>query len=69
MTTKEESFVYSTHQAMVDDLSIAGRKLSEVTEEIQSLYLSDQRPWIIGFSGGKDSTAILQLIWLRMAIR
>ena len=63
MTIKEETFVYSTHQAMVDDLSIAGRKLSEVTKEIQSLYLSDQRPWIIGFSGGKDSTTILSLIY------
>ncbi len=63
MTTNEESFVYSTHQAMVNDLSIAGRKLSEVTKEVQSLYLSDQRPWIIGFSGGKDSTAILSLIY------
>jgi hypothetical protein len=31
MTTKEETFVYSTHKVMVDDLSIAGRKLSEVT--------------------------------------
>jgi len=61
MTT--ESFIYSTHQSMVDDLSIAGRRLSEVTQEIQSLYLSDQRPWIIGFSGGKDSTTILSLIY------
>lgn len=58
-----ESFIYSTHQSMVDDLSIAGRRLTEVIKEIQSLYLSDQRPWIIGFSGGKDSTTILSLIY------
>lgn len=32
-------------------------------EEIQELYLADDVPWIIGYSGGKDSTAILQLIW------
>ena len=32
-------------------------------EEIRALYLSDDVPWIIGYSGGKDSTAILQLIW------
>jgi DNA sulfur modification protein DndC len=25
--------------------------------------LSDTRPWIIGYSGGKDSTAALQLVW------
>lgn len=32
-------------------------------EEIRELYLADQVPWIIGYSGGKDSTAVLQLIW------
>ena len=40
----EESFIYKNHQAMVDDLSIADRELSDVIEEIKSLYLSDQRP-------------------------
>lgn len=29
----------------------------------KQLYLSDEIPWVIGYSGGKDSTAILQLIW------
>lgn len=32
-------------------------------EEVRELYLSDKVPWIIGYSGGKDSTAVLQLIW------
>jgi len=32
-------------------------------EEIVSLYLEDNIPWVVGFSGGKDSTATLQLIW------
>ena len=36
-------------------------------EEIQSIYLSDSFPWIVGYSGGKDSTATLQLIWLAIA--
>jgi DNA sulfur modification protein DndC len=35
-------------------------------EEIRELYLEDQVPWIIGYSGGKDSTATLQLIWLAL---
>jgi len=26
-------------------------------------YLQDSRPWVVGFSGGKDSTATLQLVW------
>jgi DNA sulfur modification protein DndC len=32
-------------------------------EEVRELYLADDVPWIIGYSGGKDSTAVLQLIW------
>ena len=36
-------------------------------EEIKSLYLEDETPWIIGYSGGKDSTATLQLIWKAIA--
>lgn len=33
-------------------------------EEIRELYLWDQIPWVIGYSGGKDSTAVLELVWL-----
>jgi DNA sulfur modification protein DndC len=34
--------------------------------EIQDQYLNDDntRPWILGFSGGKDSTMLLQVVWL-----
>ena len=34
-----------------------------ILDEVQSIYLSDPMPWIVGYSGGKDSTACLQLIW------
>ncbi len=37
--------------------------LKDLTQEVQELYRQDEIPWIIGYSGGKDSTAILQLIW------
>ena len=37
--------------------------LKEIYEEICTVYLSDNRPWIIGFSGGKDSTCMTQLVW------
>ena len=36
-----EVFIYSTHQAMIEDLSIAGRNLTETIHEIQTLYLSE----------------------------
>lgn len=34
-----------------------------LTKEIQELYLSDYIPWVVGYSGGKDSSATLQLVW------
>ena len=37
--------------------------LKKIYEEIRTVYLSDNRPWIIGFSGGKDSTCMVQLVW------
>lgn len=37
--------------------------IQRLHEEIRDLYLSDDTPWILGYSGGKDSTATLQLIW------
>ena len=30
---------------------------------ITKLYLEDENPWIVGYSGGKDSSACLQLMW------
>lgn len=35
--------------------------------EIQDLYLENDHPWVVGYSGGKDSTAVLQLIWQALA--
>src|SRR5438046_2436278 len=35
-------------------------------EEVQTLYRADSLPWIVGYSGGKDSTAVLQLVWLAL---
>jgi len=39
------------------------RTITDIHEEIHKVYLSDNRPWIIGFSGGKDSTCLVQLVW------
>lgn len=40
--------------------------VNHLEEEIIDQYLYDEnttRPWIIGFSGGKDSTMLLQIVW------
>jgi DNA sulfur modification protein DndC len=36
-------------------------------EEVATLYAADDIPWVIGYSGGKDSTAVLQLVWLALS--
>ena len=40
--------------------------LDQLCDEIRELYLSDEVPWVIGYSGGKDSTAVLQLVWMAL---
>ena len=40
--------------------------IQNIVDEIIDQYLfadETKRPWIIGFSGGKDSTVMLQLVW------
>jgi DNA sulfur modification protein DndC len=34
-----------------------------IVEELRALYLADPRPWLVGFSGGKDSTLVGALVF------
>jgi DNA sulfur modification protein DndC len=43
------------------------RDLDDIHEEIRQTYLRDDRPWVIGYSGGKDSTTAVQLIWYALS--
>ena len=48
----------------IQHASILSRSfLSRLEEEIKEIYCGDDRPWVIGYSGGKDSTTALQLVW------
>ena len=44
--------------------TITKENVSGLMETVRNLYLADDIPWVIGYSGGKDSTASLQLVWL-----
>src|SRR4030042_6818106 len=35
----------------------------EIRDFLSQLYLEDDRPWLVGFSGGKDSTMLASLIF------
>lgn len=43
------------------------RSLNDIYDEIRSVYLEDDRPWVLGYSGGKDSTTALQMMWKALA--
>ncbi len=58
--------LYKTMDEMLTATSVAGRPLPDLIIEIQNLYLEDEKPWVIGFSGGKDSTTILSLIYVAL---
>ncbi len=39
------------------------KTIDQLVEQIAELYVKDDIPWIVGYSGGKDSSACLQLMW------
>lgn len=48
---------------------IKSKRVRTIIEELKDQYLeadANCRPWIIGFSGGKDSTVLLMLAWIAM---
>src|SRR5437660_11054312 len=42
-------------------------KIEQLTQEIRDTYLANDYPWVIGYSGGKDSTTVLQLVWYALS--
>lgn len=52
-----------TSNIKTDQTKRAGLDLVALQEHIRAVYAADDRPWVIGYSGGKDSTCALQLIW------
>ena len=48
-------------------VTITRDSVNGLMETVRNLYLADDIPWVIGYSGGKDSTATVQL--LRLALK
>ena len=42
---------------------MATGNITEIKDSLRELYLADSRPWLVGFSGGKDSTLVASLIF------
>lgn len=41
-------------------------KINLILDEMEMVYKNDARPWVIGYSGGKDSTAVVQLTFMML---
>lgn len=54
-----EKFVSSILESFDKDINT---KMSVAIKNIKDVYLSDNRPWIIGYSGGKDSSTVVHLV-------
>lgn len=54
-------------EANKQEVTITKEIIDGLMETVRNLYLCDDIPWVIGYSGGKDSTATLQLVWLALS--
>ncbi len=54
------------YQEFINSEDFANNKLSHYVADVQRVYCADNRPWVIGYSGGKDSSAIMSLIYLAL---
>ncbi|SFP89432.1 DNA sulfur modification protein DndC [Geodermatophilus dictyosporus] len=62
--TKPVAVGLTRRSAFVDGMRAA---VDALVDETARLYLEDDVPWVVGYSGGKDSTAVLQLVWLALS--
>ncbi|WP_028114352.1 DNA phosphorothioation system sulfurtransferase DndC [Ferrimonas kyonanensis] len=46
--------------------AVEGKPLRHFIDDVQAVYSADNRPWVIGYSGGKDSTAVVILVYLAL---
>lgn len=67
MTKLNKAFGLDEDQLeFIENEHFCGRPLSEFVAETQRVYLADTRPWVIGYSGGKDSSAVMVLVYFAL---
>ena len=49
--------IQETPQPLTPEVS----NFTAIRDRLRALYLGDPRPWLVGFSGGKDSTMLASL--------
>lgn len=48
------------------EVTVTRESIEGLIDTVQKLYLADEIPWVVGYSGGKDSTAAFQLVWIAL---
>ena len=56
---EEKKVAFMGYQKSAFDGDGIDNEIDSIKADIKRLYLSDTLPWVIGYSGGKDSTACL----------
>lgn len=54
------------YQDFINLEDFANHKLSHFIADVQRVYCADKRPWVIGYSGGKDSSAVMSLVYMAL---
>ncbi|WNJ95909.1 DNA phosphorothioation system sulfurtransferase DndC [Vibrio ruber] len=54
------------YEDFINNETFASHKLSHYISDVQRVYCADKRPWVIGYSGGKDSSAVMSLVYMAL---
>lgn len=66
MSTLQMAFDLADYEDFINLEQFAGYPLAHYVAEVQRIYCADKRPWVIGYSGGKDSSAVITLVYLAL---
>ncbi|WP_137165420.1 DNA phosphorothioation system sulfurtransferase DndC [Salinimonas lutimaris] len=64
--TLAKQFDLEDYIEFIDQEEFSGLPLKDYVANVQRVYLQDTRPWVIGYSGGKDSSAVMVLVYLAL---
>lgn len=54
------------YEEFINNELFSNQPLSQSIADVQRVYCSDKRPWVIGYSGGKDSSAVMSLVYMAL---
>lgn len=66
MSKLVQAYDFTEYTDFINQEQFSGRPLVEYISEVQRIYCADKRPWVIGYSGGKDSSAVITLVYLAL---